>query len=234
MGPWDRLALEVDTHRDDVAVRLFSPERALVWVGDDVPVVVLLPSSARPASPIDGLLEASADRLESASPYLALYELQGDPLPIPDASRAHFANGLELSATRWLDEAVPAPGREAVLLTDWLVAQPLRLPPVPVVANPPPPGVYSGPRLAVFTHLLAADGTFLVGDDGLWVDPLTLQPGDRFIQVHRFALSPDAPAGPYVLEVGMYDPMTGDRWPILEADGQPGLDRRLIPVEEGP
>jgi hypothetical protein len=216
-----------------VAVRLFSPERALVWVGEDVPAVVLLPSSTRPASPIDGLLEVSADLLESASPYLALYRLQGDLLPIPDASRARFANGLELTATRWLDEAPPAPGREAVLLTNWLVAQPLRLPPVPVVANPPPPGVYSGPRLAVFTHLLAADGRFLVGDDGLWVDPLTLQPGDRFIQAHRFALSPDAPAGPYVLEIGMVDPMTGDRWPILEADGQPGLDRRLMPVEEG-
>jgi 4-amino-4-deoxy-L-arabinose transferase-like glycosyltransferase len=233
MGPWDRLALEVDTHRDDVAVRLFSPERALVWVGDDAPVVVLLPSSARPASPIDGLLEASGDPLESDSPHLALYRLQRDPLPIVDASRARFANGLELTATRWLDEEPPAPGREAVLLTNWLVARPLRLPPEPVVANPPPPGVYSGPRLAVFTHLLAADGTFLVGDDGLWVDPLTLQPGDRFIQVHRFALSPDAPVGPYVLEIGMYDPMTGDRWPILDADGQPGLDRRLIPVEEG-
>jgi 4-amino-4-deoxy-L-arabinose transferase-like glycosyltransferase len=233
MGPWDRLALAVDTHRDDVAVRLFSPERALVWAGDDAPMVVLLASSARPASPIDGLLEASGDPLESAPPHLALHRLRGDVLPTADASRARFANGLELTTTHWLDEEVPAPGREAVLLTGWLVAQPLRLPPMPIVANPPPPGVYSGPRLAVFTHLLAADGTFLVGDDGLWVDPLTLQPSDRFIQVHRLALPSDAPAGPYVLEVGMYDPMTGDRWPILEADGQPGLDRRLIPVEEG-
>jgi hypothetical protein len=233
MGPWDRLAVAVDTRRDDVAVRLFSPERALVWAGGDAPLVLLLPSSARPAAPIDDLLEAGGDPLESDSPHLAPYRLPGEPLPIADASRARFANGLELAATRWLDGEVPAAGREAVLLTDWLLAQPLDLPPVPVVANPPPPGVYSGPRLAVFTHLLAADGTFLVGDDGLWVDPLTLQPGDRFVQAHRFTLSPDVPVGPYVLEIGMYDPMTGDRWPILEADGEPGLDRRLIPVEEG-
>ena len=29
-----------------------------------------------------------------------------------------------------------------------------------------------------------------------------------------------------------YDPMTGDRWPTLQADGQPGPDHFLTPVEE--
>jgi hypothetical protein len=126
------------------------------------------------------------------------------------------------------------PGQEATLLTTWLVAAPLDLPPLPIIANPPPPGVYSGPRLAVFAHLLAPDETSFAGDDGLWVDPLTLRTGDRFIQVHRFVLSPDVPAGPYLLELGMYDPMTGDRWPTLQADGQPGPDRFTIRVEGEP
>ena len=147
---------------------------------------------------------------------------------------ARFANGLALAAVRWMDGGSRAPGQQAVLLTTWRVAGPLDLPPLPIVANPPPPGVYSGPRLAVFAHLLAADGTFLAGDDGLWVDPLTLRPGDRFIQAHRFAVPPDGPAGPYVVELGLYDPLTGDRWPILAADDQPGPDRIVIPVEEEP
>ncbi len=230
LGPWDRLALEVDTQRDDVNVRLFNPERALLWTAGDAPSTVLLTSFPRPAPPIDGFLE-EAEPPETISPHLTLYAIRNPQFAICNPQSAicnlQFTNGLELLEARWVDE-------EPLLLTTWLVAAPLDLPPMPIVANPPPPGVYSGPRLAIFTHLLAADGTFLVGDDGLWVDPLTLRPGDRFVQIHRFALPPAAPAGPYVLELGLYDPRTGERWPVLGSDGQPGLDRLLIPIEEGP
>jgi 4-amino-4-deoxy-L-arabinose transferase-like glycosyltransferase len=236
LGPWDRLALEVDTHRDDVAVRLFNPERALVWAEGSVLPVVLLTSSPRPAAPIDGLLEAHADPPQAISPHLTLYAMPAvrNLQPATRSPRVRFANGLELTEARWVNGEPPAPEQEAILLTTWLVAAPLDLPPIPIVANPPPPGVYSGPRLAVFAHLLATDGTLLAGDDGLWVDPLTLRPGDRFLQAHRFALPPDAPPGPYTLGLGLYDPMTGERWPILEADGQPGPDRFPIPVEGEP
>jgi hypothetical protein len=91
---------------------------------------------------------------------------------------------------------------------------------MPIVANPPPPGVYAGPRLAVFAHLLTGDGEFIAGDDGLWVDPLTLRPGDRFIQLHRFTLPPNAPDGPYVTNLGLYDPFTGERWLALDEGGR--------------
>ena len=244
MGPWNRLALEVDTQRDNVAVRLFNPERALVWVEPsapsegDAPSAVLLTSSPRPAPPIDDLLEAHADPPEAVQPHLKLYTLS--PMPQSPASDplARFANGLELVQARRMKDTPPSPGQEVTVLTTWLVAAPLDLPPMPIVANPPPPGVYSGPRLAVFVHLLTNDGIFLTGDDGLWVDPITLRPGDRFIQIHHLVLpperEPDAPAGPYTFALGLYDPLTGDRWPTLQADGQPGPDSILIPVEEQP
>jgi hypothetical protein len=103
-----------------------------------------------------------------------------------------------------------------------------------IVANPPPPGVYSGPRLAVFTHLLASDGATIDGDDGLWVDPLTLRPGDRFLQAHYLVLPPDAPAGPYTLELGLYDPKTGKRWAVLSPEGHPAADRVLLSPEGHP
>jgi hypothetical protein len=227
MGPWDRLALEVDTQRDDVAVRLFDPSRALVWTE------VLLTSFPRPAPPIDGFLKTSTNPSQSISPHLTLYTLpiiSSCQSPIsnlqpPISNPVHFANGLELVEVRRVNEGRPASGQEGVLLTTWLVADPLDLPPVPIVANPPPPGVYSGPRLAIFIHLLAADGTFLVGDDGMWVDPLTLRPGDCFIQAHHLVLSTDAANGPYALELGLYDPLTGERWAILDSTGQPIADR---------
>jgi len=240
MGPWDRLALDVDIQRDDVSVRLFNPERALVWVGgynSQAPhAIVLLTSSPRPAPPIDDMLvlpelsETDTGPAEPAPPHLELYTPANDPVLDRHTPLARFTNGLELIEAHWMNEDPPAPGQKAILLTTWLVATQLDLPPIPIVANPPPPDVYAGPRLAVFTHLLALDETPLSSDDGLWVDPLTLRPGDRFLQVHHLVLPHDAPGGPYLLELGLYDPMTGSRWPIMEAAGQSASDRLLIPI----
>ena len=235
LGPWDRLALGVDTRRDDIAIRLFNPERALIWVAEPQSAIrnsyVLLTSWPDPAPLIGGFLEAGAYPPEAISPRLTLYTLPAIPnpqSPIPNSPTPNpqFANGLELIESHWLT-------KKSLLLTTWRVAAPLDLPPIPVVANPPPPGVYSGPRLAVFTHLLAPDGVFVAGDDGLWVDPLTLRPGDCFVQAHCLTLPPDAPAGPYTIELGLYDPLTGERWAVLDSTGQPIADRVLLPVVAG-
>jgi 4-amino-4-deoxy-L-arabinose transferase-like glycosyltransferase len=233
LGPWDRLALEVDIQRDDIAVRLFDPERALIWVAEDASSPLLLTSWPDLSSPIEDLLEASGDPPEAISSRLTLYALPSirDPRSATLAPRcgcsagvhnSRFANGLELVEVRWLDETT--------LLATWRVAAPLDLPPIPVVANPPPPGVYSGPRLAVFVHLLDANGALFAAEDGLWVDPLTLRPGDRFVQIHRFAFPQDMRS--YTLELGLYDPLTGERWAVLDAEGQPVADYILLPGEE--
>jgi hypothetical protein len=232
LGPWDRLALDLDIERNDVRVRLFDPERAMVWTGDEGLTDVVLVSWLSSTPPIDDLLAANPP--ETLSPDLTLYTLPpisglqslvSDPL-------AYFANGLELTKVQWIEE--PALGQEGVLLTFWRVTEPLELIPRPIVANPPPPGVYSGPRLAVFTHLLAEDGAHVTGDDGLWVDPHTLQPGDRFIQVHRFNLPAEAPAGPYAVRLGLYDPKPGEgsRWEVLGDAKEPIADHVLIPPAE--
>jgi hypothetical protein len=228
MGPWDRIALQVDTEREDVAPRLFNPERALVWAAGDgasPAAAVLIPSWPDPASPIEDLLgKGTAEGSELGSgaaeaPHLALYMVPpiSQVLTVPQSaiSRTQFANGLVLTGAHWLDLDSLAPGREAILLTTWHVAAPLDLPPIAVVAQPPPPKTYSGPRLAVFAHLSDVGGRMLASDDGLWVDPLTLQPGDRFVQVHRFPVPDGASAGPYALGLGLYDPKTNERWSVL-------------------
>jgi hypothetical protein len=153
---------------------------------------------------------------------LTRYELGETPSVDGEEVGVRFANGLELATVAW--------GEGGALVTEWTVAEHLDLPPVPVVANPPPPGVYSGPRLAVFAHVLAEDGAWVAGDDGLWVDPVTLGVGDRFVQVHRFALPEDAPPGPYILALGLYDPKTGERWQRVDGAG----DAVVVPVEGTP
>jgi len=233
MGPWDRLALQVDGRRDDLMVRLFNPQRALVYVAGQPPLSLLLPSYPRPSPPIERRLQASRRPYPARlTPPLAHYLLTPDPLFEREEPVGRFANGLDLVAVTWEQGVEPAPGREALLVTAWRVAEPLQLPPMPIVANPPPPNVYAGPRLAVFTHLLDADGTPLVGDDGLWVDPLTLRPGDRFLQVHPLPLPPDAPPGPYTVEVGLYDPFTGERWRVQSTLAPPEADRVVLPDQK--
>jgi hypothetical protein len=196
---------------------------------------VILTNWPDPAPYIADLLNASGNSSEDISPHLTLHTIRYSQFAIQNSSFAHspmhaFSNGLALTEARWLHEETLAPGREAILLTAWRVAKPLDLPPMPVVANPPPPKTYTGPRLSVFAHLLSADGEALAIDDGLWVDPLTLRPGDRFVQIHRFAIPQDASDGPYMLQLGLYDPMTGERWRLVEPDETLPDDRVLIPV----
>src|SRR5690606_12697738 len=100
---------------------------------------------------------------------------------------ACFQNGLCL-----LEASFEAgiEGQRHTLHVTWHVQQPLQLPPVPLLSKPPPPDVYAGPRLLVFTQHWRGDGQYVSGDDGLWVDPLTLQTGDVFRQQHYLGAEP--------------------------------------------
>jgi hypothetical protein len=220
MGPWDRVALAVDTRREDVAVRLFNPDRALVWNPESDMFSLLLTGWPSPSPSVSQFLSPASGAVWTVVP----------PVDLPgEEQERRFANGLALVDVRWLGDSAR---RE--LLTVWRVAAPLDLPPLPIVANPPPPGVYAGLRLAVFMHLLGSDGTLVAGDDGLWVDPLTLRPGDRFLQIHRLAADADASAGPYTVALGLYDPLTGGRWAVLDAAGKPAGDHVLSHPSQGP
>lgn len=242
MGPWDRTALEVDIERENILPRLFNPERALLWAAGDSPPIVILPSWPDSTGPIEDLLGPGRE----VSSHLTVHmpPVVSDAGPLSErapadtaslkrlASKTRFANGLTLAQVRWLGEDRPTPGEEGNLLTLWQVSEPLDLPPMPIVAQPPPPETYSGPRLAIFAHLLDADGRVLSIDDGLWVDPLTLQPGDRFVQIHRLAVPSDSSVWPHALELGLYDPKTNQRWDAVGAEGASGTDLVYIPLGE--
>lgn len=224
MGPWDRIALTVDLERPDVAPRLFHPERALVWKQGANPMPVFLPGWPEPSDAIEDSL--AGGRL--ISEHVSVHTPRKSLTSSFETEEVTFANGLTLLAARPLQQ-----GREqetVSIITAWRVSEPLELPPMPVVAQPPPPKTYAGPRLAVFAHLLGKQGETLDVDDGLWVDPLTLRPGDRFLQIHRFSVASEGASVPSALVVGLYDPKTGERWQTVGEDGGAGAHRVTIPL----
>ncbi len=212
LGPWDRLALELELEERGLAgqvrPRLFQPERAIFLALADRPATSFYgyPRVGQRYEAYYGPLAGKAGGF-SVAQVRPEFMAPGGALDQP----ACFANGLCL-----LGALYDATSNRLELT--WRVAGALALPPMPVISKPPPPGVYDGPRLSVFTHWLDPAGGFLGADDGLWVDPGTLQPGDVFRQEHRL---PPGGEGPARILVGLYDPLTGDR--ILTAAGQDHL-----------
>ncbi|MCP4419957.1 MAG: phospholipid carrier-dependent glycosyltransferase [Chloroflexi bacterium] len=205
-GPWDRVALESDLV-DDTAVRprWFNAERAILLSPPHS--FIGFPNTADAYEPLYNPVSPAVQ----VGQY-ALAQVEAPILGERTDERLCFVNGL-----CWLT-AVYDPNTHQLEL-GWQVGETLQLPLMPLISNPPPPGAYAGPRLLVFGQLLDAEGNFLAGDDGLWVDPITLHPGDIFLQQHW----PILPAGavPKTAVFGLYDPFTGER--ILTTDGRDHL-----------
>jgi hypothetical protein len=83
----------------------------------------------------------------------------------------------------------------------------------------------------VFTHLLDETGQIRGQQDNPPVGgryPTTLWvPGEVVVDEYALDIEPDAPPGTYMIEVGMYDPATMQRLPVLDPAGAVG-DRVLL------
>ena len=118
-----------------------------------------------------------------------------------------FGETLELLAYERL------PGEPLTWLTYWRVRAPADAP------------------LKLFFHLLDAEGTYAVGEDRLdvWYDNWAA--GDILVQVHEVTLPADLTPGRYQVELGVYDPETMQRLPVVR-DGTMIADRILLaPVQ---
>jgi 4-amino-4-deoxy-L-arabinose transferase-like glycosyltransferase len=209
-GPWDRLALEIEL-QDGVQVqpRWYNPERASFLLISDQPATTFT-GYPLDASPFDSLYQAVEDGPVGAyqlSQVLGDISFIGEPVC--------FVNGLCLIDAKYDLQS-------GSLDLTWEGQRSLSIPESPLLSNPPPPGIYSGPRLLVFAQLLDQDGLLIVGDDGLWVDAATLRPGDRFIQRHRL----EDPGNGSTIIFGLYDPMNGKR--ILTSEGQDHLQIVIV------
>jgi 4-amino-4-deoxy-L-arabinose transferase-like glycosyltransferase len=84
----------------------------------------------------------------------------------------------------------------------------------------------------VFVHLLGPDGQVWAQQDnppGKGALPTSgWLPGEYVADSYQLVVTPETPAGEYRLEVGMYDPATGERLPTANAAGLPLGDRILL------
>ncbi|HLB13153.1 MAG TPA: hypothetical protein VJO15_09360 [Dehalococcoidia bacterium] len=85
---------------------------------------------------------------------------------------------------------------------------------------------------AVFTHLLDDHHRIWAQHDGLPVNGTEPTPGwvagQTVVDKHQLAIKADAPPGEYVVEIGMYDPTTGQRLKTPDGEDRILLDRVRI------
>jgi uncharacterized membrane protein len=88
------------------------------------------------------------------------------------------------------------------------------------------------PAYTVFVHLLDKRGTLRGQQDNppvFGTQPLPLwRLGDYVRDPYAFSIALDASSGQYDLEIGLYDPATGTRLPVVGPDGAPWGDRILL------
>jgi hypothetical protein len=84
------------------------------------------------------------------------------------------------------------------------------------------------PSLIVFTHLLDGNGQLVANHDsvpgnGNYPTP-SWMPGMIIADAHTIQMPRDLPPGGYEVRVGLYDPESGERLPVVGGDGEPYAD----------
>jgi hypothetical protein len=86
----------------------------------------------------------------------------------------------------------------------------------------------------VFTHLLGAEARIWGQKDdfpgGSTLLTTSWVKGEVVIDPYEIPLDPNIPPGSYRLEVGFYDPASGQRLPVVNAEGQPSADHVVLPA----
>jgi len=92
----------------------------------------------------------------------------------------------------------------------------------------------TGQRLVVYVHLVDAAGQTVAqadGEPGAGALPTSSWlPGEYLADPHRLLAPANLPAGTYTIEIGLYDPATGQRLLWLDAAGQPNDQPLRLPT----
>ena len=210
------------TNPHDVDPFLFDFElrrpRPIKWV-DRAYGLIFPPGRAVYISPKSTPLAAELHDLLGASPTFTgnsfmVYET--DTLRIPQAALAapvRFAGRIDLIGYQVMPSAVK-PGEWVRVWTYWRIVEDTRGEQWPI---------------AVFAHLLDAQGQFVAGRDLLAVPTAGWRTGDVWVQFQDMQTPASAQPGIYPIEVGVYNraAQSVKRWSLPD-----GSDRRLLPPVE--
>jgi 4-amino-4-deoxy-L-arabinose transferase-like glycosyltransferase len=127
------------------------------------------------------------------------------PVPLP----ARFGTVATLLGYELADDRL-APGQEVRLTLYWRADGPVYEP------------------LSSFAHLLDRKSTVVGQYDGFDVPPYHWEPGAVIAQIYRFPVGQDAQPGAHWLEVGLYNPQTMERVPVVDDAGAPVSERLLL------
>ena len=196
----DPLALKLDMPRDFPA-SWFNAERVVARTLSGPTIFTALQA---PSAEVRQILSDTA-QLQFKYPEFDVYTLHALTPEAPAAVHDRVA---------LLDVQTPAPpakpGQPLLWRTHWLLAS---------EAVPP--------RLKMFLHVLNDQGEVIIGDDREDLNFATVSGGTSVWQISQLTLPGDLPPGRYQVEVGWYDPETGQR--LQRADGS---DRSLLaPLE---
>jgi 4-amino-4-deoxy-L-arabinose transferase-like glycosyltransferase len=199
----DPLALKLDMPRD-IPASWFNAESSLVVDRNSRFVLTQLQG---PGAEVQKILQEQA-QLETAHASFGVYRFETYPRMAP-LDGAFDSGRLVLRGGTGVPDRVQ-PGDVLTWRTAWLIDPPL-----------------SQPQLKLFLHVLDARGQVVAGDDREDFNISTLNQGDRLIQISQLTLPPELSPGKYQVEVGWYNPETGER---LKRDD--GSDRYLLaPLE---
>jgi 4-amino-4-deoxy-L-arabinose transferase-like glycosyltransferase len=215
IGGWSPESMDAPTmaltlQRDDLDLRHFHPQRALLVPSDDnprQPARVVLPAIL----PLHPLLAREVERWGVAASEhgrFREYVFLEQPVPTPDFPAEVSFGGELLFLGHALDETCLTPGTTACqIVTYWQVLQP------------------SGEPRSIFLHALDERGEFLAAGDDLGAPAEFWQPGDLILQRHGLGIGGDAISA---LQTGVYHPDTGHRQ--LTASGDDAL---RLPLTSG-
>ena len=132
-------------------------------------------------------------------------------------SEATFAGQIKLLG---YSMSAPRPGEGLDLTLFWEASEPLG---------------EDAAALNVFTHVLDGSGQLVANHDGVpgngrypvssWL------PGNTIVDAHVIQLPPDLPGGDYDIRVGLYDPESGERLPVVAGDGTAAPDQAFLLTE---
>ncbi len=186
----DPLALKLDMPRN-LSASWFNAERVVAQSPTGPTIFTALQA---PSAEVRQILSDTA-QLQAKYPEFDVYAVHASTVGAPAASQDRLA---------LLDVQTPAQtakaGRPFLWRTHWLMA-----------------GETAQLHLKMFLHVLNDKGEVIAGDDREDVNFATLSAGTSLWQINQLTLPGDLPPGQYQVEVGWYDPDTGER--LKRADG---------------